>query len=139
MKLESTTNEPTSPPPATPPPPATADSVAESEAAKLRLFTECENEEFMLFRETHGKIWVFPRAHMVSSRMEGRTHCEFNFRTHLVTFGGCDCTKIFRALLNLEVCAVVVATEWETPPPHVRTVVFVKVKENETVLKSGNT
>jgi hypothetical protein len=118
------------------PPAATADGPAGSEAMKLGFIAESGNEEFLLFREARGKTWVFPRAHLVSSRMKERIVCEFNFRTHLVTFGGNDCTRIYRPLLDTEVCAVVVA-DWPEPPPHVRTVVWLKVKENDTELKQG--
>lgn len=130
MKVANITNQPA------PPPPNTVEGAAGGEAAKLQFIAESENEEFMLFRETHGKIWAFPRAHLVSSQMKDRTVCEFNFRTHLVTFGGNDCTRIYRPLLDLEVCAVIVA-KWPEPPLHVRTVGWLKVEENDIETKES--
>lgn len=116
---------------------ASADSVQEGEAKKLGFIADAKNEEFLLFRENDGKMWAFPRAHLVSSRIKDRIVCEFNFRTHLVTFGGNDCTQIYRSLLKMEVCAVVAAVDWKTPPLHVRTVIRLKVKPNDTELKQG--
>lgn len=93
-----------------------------------------KNEEFILIRDGAGKLWAFPRGHLVSAKMKDKTVCELNFRTHIVVFGGNDCTEIFPALLDGSVCAVI-SGERPDRPKHIRPASRVQV--TPTGVESG--
>jgi hypothetical protein len=130
MKLESTNKNPNVPPT------VAADAKPVQAPAKSDFVAESKNDEFMLFRDDAGKDWAFPRCHLVSSKMKGKVICELNFRTHLVTFGGNDCTETFPSLRDGSVCAVV-AGKGTYGIDHIRTVDRLHVEVMRDELKGA--
>lgn len=88
------------------------------------------NDEFMLFRDGTGRLWAFPRGHLVSAKIKEKVYCEFNFRTHLVIIGGgTDCRDWFDALLEGKV-SIVAAGPLPITADHIRQVSRVDVRQN---------
>lgn len=104
--------------------------------AEIDALGESRNGEFLSFREAEGKLWVFPRAHLVSAEIQLKRVCEFDFRTHRVILAGDNCVEVYQHILDGTVCAVVsgpCAPGW----PHARSVARVHVSADEARPKEG--